>query len=110
MLGTLDLIVIASDEAVHGPVPSGSGKFQVRVIVFPTSVIAGVYVAFDVFLLGENVPEPPVQLPPGTVAAAKVTGLVAQIVTSAPAFATIELLTVIVIASIDDKQGPLPSG
>jgi hypothetical protein len=38
----LDLIVIASEDAVHGPLPSGSGIFQVKVIVVPISDIAGI--------------------------------------------------------------------
>jgi hypothetical protein len=42
MFGVLDVIVIASDDAVHGPLPSASGIFHVRVIVVPISVIAGV--------------------------------------------------------------------
>jgi hypothetical protein len=110
MLGTLDVIVIASDEEVHGPLPSASGIFHVNVIVVPISPIVGVYVALAVFLFGLNVPVPPVQIPPVAVFAAKVTALVAQVVISAPAFARIELFTVINISSDEATQGPLPSG
>ena len=57
-----------------------------------------------------TVPAPPVQLPPADVLAARVAGLIPQTTWSAPALAVAGILTVIVISSDTDGQGPAPSG
>jgi hypothetical protein len=103
-------MIIASEIEVHGPVPSGSGTFQVRVIVVPVSDDAGVYVAFAVFLFDEKVPLPPVQLPPLAVFAASRTGAIPQTNWSAPALAVAGAETKIATSSEEAEQGPPPSG
>src|SRR6187402_3812335 len=95
---------------MQGPLPSGSGTFQVRVTMLPISDIEGVYVAVAVFLFGLNVPLPPVQLPPVAAVPESVTAVMPQTALSTPAFATTALFIVIVIPSEDAEQGPAPSG
>ena len=55
-------------------------------------------------------PAPPVQLPPETGVAARVTAVVPHVILSAPAFAVTGILTVTVIVSVASLQGPAPSG
>src|SRR6186713_3109885 len=101
---------MASDDEMHGPLPSGSGTFQVRVTVVPISDSDGVYVAAALFLFGLNVPLPPIQLPPVAAVPESVTAVTPQTALSIPAFATAALFIVIVIPSEDAEQGPVPSG
>ena len=68
------------------------------------------YIAFAAFLPGENVPAPPVQLPPIAAVAAKLTGELPQPLLSGPALAGTGLFTMIVTASEVPVHGPLPSG
>ena len=68
------------------------------------------YVAFAAFLVGEKAPAPPVQLPPAAAVAAKVTGVLPQVLLSGPALAVTGLFIVIVTASDAILHGPLPSG
>jgi hypothetical protein len=42
IVAALDLTIIASEDTVHGPLPSGSGIFQVKITVVPISDIAGI--------------------------------------------------------------------
>src|SRR6187402_2297002 len=95
---------------MQGPLPSGSGTFQVRVTVVPISDVEGVYVAVAEFLFGVNVPLPPVQLPPVAGFPESVTAVTPQTALSPPASATTALFIVIVIPSEDAEQGPAPSG
>ena len=103
-------MITASDDDEQGPPPSGSGIFQVNVTEVPTSDKAGVYVALAEFLPGLNTPVPPVQLPPVAALATNVIGEVLHVNWSGPALAGVNDVTVIVIASEDNIQGPEPSG
>src|SRR6188474_1867137 len=104
------MIVVSAEATGQGPVPSGSGRFHLRRDIVPTSESAGVYIAFAAFLSGINIPKPPVQKPPLTAFAPKVTAVCPQTIKSGPAFAMLGVLDVIVIASDKAVHGPLPSG
>src|SRR5688572_28487188 len=103
-------MVIGSEADMQGPVPSGSGAFQVNVTVVPISEADGVYIALAAFLFGLNVPVPPVQIAPLIGLAARVTFVIPQIILSTPAFEFGCELMMMIIASNIDVQGPVPSG